>query len=135
MEPKKLPPSLRPKSRYIVFEVRSEHVVSFDDFNNTLWNSAMGLLGELTASECRIWTIRNMYDDKSQRGVLKCAHDRVEHVRTALSVITMVSESRALVRVLGVTGTIKSARNKYLGMADLRSYQSPSKQTQLSNNS
>lgn len=119
-----MPPSLRPKARYVVFEIISDRAVTFEDFATALWNSVLNLLGELTASECRIWPIRNLYGDRSQRGVLKCAHDRVEHVRTALSLITMLGESKAAVRVLGVTGTLKSARNKYLGMPDLRSYQS-----------
>jgi ribonuclease P/MRP protein subunit POP5 len=122
-EPKKLPPSLRPKARYVVFEIISDHPVTFEDFTTALWNSVLNLLGELTASECRIWSIRNLYDARAQRGVLKCAHDRVEHVRTVLSVITMVGESKAAIRISGVTGTLKSARNKYLGIPDLRSYQ------------
>jgi len=113
---------MRPKARYVVFEIKSEHAITFEDFTTALWNSALGLMGELIVSECRIWSIRNMYDDRGQRGVLKCAHDRVEHVRTALSLITMLGETRASVRILGVTGTLKSARNKYLGMSDLRSY-------------
>ncbi|MEM7813324.1 MAG: Rpp14/Pop5 family protein [Candidatus Aenigmatarchaeota archaeon] len=123
MEPKKLPPSLRPKARYVVFEIISDHAVTLEDFTAALWNSVLNLLGELAASECRIWVIKNLYDERAQRGVLKCAHDRVEHVRTALSLITMLGESKATIRVAGVTGTLKSARNKYLGMPDLRSYQ------------
>lgn len=123
-EPKKLPPSLRPKARYVVIEMVSASAITFEDFTTALWNSVLNLLGELTASECRIWPIRNLYDERAQRGVLKCAHDRVEQVRTALSLITMIGESKASVRILGVTGTLKSARNKYLGMPDLRSYQS-----------
>ena len=125
MEPKKLPPSLRPKARYVVFEIVSDHAVTLEDFNTALWNSVLNLLGELSSSECSIWTIRNLYNERAQRGVLKCAHDRVEHVRTAISLITMLGESKAAVRVIGVTGTLKSARNKYLGMPDLRSYQNP----------
>jgi len=124
MEPKKLPPSLRPKSRYVIFEIISDHPVTLEDFNSALWNSVLNLLGELTASECRIWTIKNLYNERAQRGVLKCAHDRVEHVRTAIALITMLGESKASIRVVGITGTLKSARNKYLGMPDLRSYHS-----------
>jgi ribonuclease P/MRP protein subunit POP5 len=122
MEPKKLPPSLRPKSRYVVFEIVSEQASTFEDFVTSLWNSTLSLLGEYMTSECRIWPIRNLYDVRTQRGVLKCAHDRIEHIRTALSLITMAGETRATIRILGVTGTLKSARNKYLGMPDLGSY-------------
>lgn len=123
IEPKRLPPSLRPKSRYVVVEVLSERAVALEDFTSALWQSMLGFLGELTTSEARLWPIRNLWNLKEQRGVLKCSHDRVEHLRAALALITMVGESRASVRVIGVTGTIKSASNKYLGMPSLAAYQ------------
>jgi ribonuclease P/MRP protein subunit POP5 len=124
MEPKRLPPSLRAKSRYVVFEIISEKPATFADFTASVWNSMMGFLGELQASEARVWIIRNLYDEKTQRGVMKCSHDRIEHVRAALSMIQMVGETRAIVHIIGVTGTIKSARNKYLGMPTLDRFQS-----------
>ena len=123
MEPKRLPPTLRAKSRYVIVEVISEKAILFDEFATALRQAMLDLLGELTTSEVRLWPIRNLWNMKEQRGVLKCSHDRVEHLRTALTLITMVGETRATVRVMGVTGTIKSARNKYLGMPALTSYQ------------
>lgn len=97
--------------------------MSFSEFTSAVWNSTIGFLGELQTSEARMWLIRNLYDEKSQKGVLKCAHDRIEHVRAALAMITMVGETRAIVRIIGVTGTIKSARNKYLGMPTIDRFQ------------
>ena len=123
MEPKRLPPTLRAKSRYIIVEVLSERATTFEEFTTALRQTMLNLLGELTTSEARIWPIRNLWNIKEQKGVLKCGHDRVEHIRAALTLITMVGESRASVRVMGVTGTIKSARNKYLGMPALTTYQ------------
>lgn len=118
-EPKRLPPSMRSKARYVVFEIISELPVDFNDFVKALWNSAGELLGDLTASEARVWVVRNLYDQRLQRGVLKCAHDRVEHMRAALALVKAVGENRAIIHVVGVTGTIKAARNKYLGQPDL----------------
>ncbi len=124
MDPKRLPPSMRAKSRYVVFEVISEKPVSFSEFTSAVWNSMMSFLGELSTSEARTWIIRNLYNEKTQRGVLKCSHDRIEHVRAALAMIPMIGETRATVHIIGVTGTIKSARNKYLGMPSLDAFQS-----------
>ena len=121
-KPKTLPPSLRQKGRYIVFEILSENPIEYRDFLDAVWNSATGLLGELGAADSNIRVLKNLYDTKSQRGVIKCRHDMVEHVRTSLTMISIIGESRVAIRVDGVTGTIKSARNKYLGMRDLRSY-------------
>ena len=120
--PKILPSSLRSKSRYIVFEIISESPVEYDNFRDALWNSIINFLGEFGSSDANLRILKNLYDTKSQRGVIKCRHDMVEHVRTSLSLIAIIGESRVAIRIHGVTGTIKSARNKYLGMRDLRSF-------------
>jgi len=120
--PKILPPSLRSQKRYIVFEVISEQPVVYGDIVNAVWGSMLSFLGELGSSSAKVWFIHNIYDDKSQRGVIKCSHDSVEHVRSALSLIQIVGETKSIVKIVGVTGTIKSARAKYLPQSDLKSF-------------
>ena len=121
-EPKLLPPSMRSHKRYIVFEIISEKPVEYKDFSSAVWSSLMNFLGEQGTAEARIWLIKNLYEEKNQRGVIKCKHDFVEQLRTALVLINIVGETKAIVRVLGVTGTIKSAKSKYLGIRDLRDF-------------
>ena len=120
--PKKLPPSLRTKRRYIIFEIVAEQPLEYGDFINALWGSALEFLGESAASEARLWIIQNLYDPKNRRGVIRCKHDSVEQVRAALTMIQMIGETKALIKILGVTGTIKSAKMKYLGFRDLRDF-------------
>jgi len=114
MESKRLPPSLRAKARYVVFEVVSEGHVVFEDVQKAIWNAITEWLGEMGSSESRIWIVKNLYNDDKQIGVIKCAHDKVEHMRTSLAFVKIIGETRVAIRVLGVTGTIKSARLKYL---------------------
>ena len=113
-EPKHLPPILRDRKRYIIFEIISEQPVEFGDFVSSLWNAMLSFLGEYGTAESKIWLIQNLYDSKSQRGIIKCGHDAVERVRGSLSVIQIVGETKCIVKVLGVAGTIKSAEDKYL---------------------
>ncbi|MEM7819669.1 MAG: Rpp14/Pop5 family protein [Candidatus Aenigmatarchaeota archaeon] len=121
-EPKILPPSLRPQKRYIVFEIISEHPITYGDLINAVWNSMLSFLGELGSAEARIWFIHNLYDEKTQRGVIKCRHDSVEKIRVVLSLIQMIGETRSLIKIVGVTGTIKSAKNKYLSGGTLKDF-------------
>lgn len=121
-EPKLLPPTLRPTKRYIAFEIISDQPVQYSEFANAVWASLFNFLGELGSSEAKIWFIHNLYDDKTQKGLLKCTHDSVEKVRTVLSLIQIISETRVVVKIMGVTGTIKSARTKYLSIKDLTSF-------------
>lgn len=121
-EPKMLPPSLRSHKRYIIFEIISETSIAYSDLVNAIWNSMLNFLGENESSEAKVWLIQNLYDEKNQKGVIKCRHDYVEHMRATLSLISMVGESKVIIKILGVTGTIKSAKNKYLITKDLRSF-------------
>lgn len=114
-DPKILPPSLRSNKRYIIFEIISEPPVKYADFVNAIWNSMLDFLGELHTADAKIWLIQNLYNDKTQRGVIKCRHDFVEQTRVVLSLIQIIGESKCIVKIMGVTGTIKSAKTKYLG--------------------
>jgi ribonuclease P/MRP protein subunit POP5 len=112
-KPKILPPSMRSSKRYIVFKIISDEKISFADFGKAIWNSMLSYLGELKSAEAKIWIIQNLYNEEKQRGVIKCDHNSVEEVRTVLSLIQFVGESKVIFNVIGVTGTIKSAASKY----------------------
>ena len=115
MEPKILPPSMRPPKRYVVYEIVSDTPVIYGEFVSTVWTTIMEFLGELGGSETGVWFVHNSYNTEKQIGIVKCRHNNVEKVRAALSLISIVSETKCIVRILGVTGTIKSANTKYIG--------------------
>ena len=108
---------MRPPKRYIVYEILSASPVKYGELVNTVWSTSMEFLGELGTSEAGIWFVHNSYDEARQTGIIKCRHDAVERVRAVLSLLSVVSEARCIVKVLGVTGTIKSANTKYLGVS------------------
>ncbi len=112
--PKFLSATLREKSRYIAYQVISEKKLIFPDLNNALWNSILNFLGELNAANARIWIMKDTYDDWKQTGTIKCAHDFVEHVRSAIILIQRIGDVRVAVKILGVSGTMKGARTKFI---------------------
>lgn len=115
-DPRILPPSMRPAKRYIVYEVVSDAPVNYGEFVNALWSTSMEFLGELGTSEAGVWFVHNSYNERTQTGIIKCRHDSVEKVRAVLSLISIVSEAKCIIKILGVTGTIKSANTKYFGV-------------------
>jgi ribonuclease P/MRP protein subunit POP5 len=121
-EPKILPPSLRSHKRYIVFDVISEQPIVYGELVNAIWDSMFNFLGELGASEAQVWFIHNIYDEKNQRCIIKCKHDSVEKIRVMLSLIQVVGDIKCIIKILGVTGTIKSARTKYFAKSSLKDF-------------
>ncbi len=120
--PKTLPPSLRPRWRYIAYQVMSEEKVKLEDLMNTIWHSILNFLGEAGASQSGIWIIKNTYDENRQMGLIRCKHTAVEQVRTALALVQRVGDTRIVIRVLGVSGTIKTAKKKFFGERDLKNF-------------
>ncbi len=121
-KPKFLPSSMRSKSRYIAFEVLSEDKISFDDLVNGIWYSTLNLIGEIGTSEASPWVSKDLYNGDKNLGVVKCSHTHVEEIKAALTFINRIGDTRVTLHVLGVTGTMKSARRKYLKMKDLSDY-------------
>lgn len=120
--PQYLPPTLRPNHRYMAYQVLSEKKVSFDDIVNAMWHSIMNFAGELGASESRVWILRNMWDPEKQLGLLRCEHNSVEEIRAALALVQRVGEMPIVIKVLGISGTAKAARQKFFGERTLTSY-------------
>jgi ribonuclease P/MRP protein subunit POP5 len=110
-----LPPSLRERKRYLLFEVISKREIDKRELLKEIWDSTYSLYGDVGTSESRIWLIG--YDQKKDAdtgadvgvGILRCAHDKVEEVRAALACIHSVNEARVGIRVVGISGTIKGA--------------------------
>lgn len=111
--PKPLPPSLRGRRRYLAYQVISEEKFIFQDLANSIWHSLLNLLGEFGASEADVWIVKDTYDEKKQIGIIRCSHDRVEHVRAALALIERIGDIRVIVKVLGISGSIKATKMKF----------------------
>jgi len=121
-KPKPLPPSLRGRRRYVAFQVFSEGKFITQDLINSIWHSLLNLLGELGASQADIWIAKDIYDEAKQIGIIRCSHDNVEQVRTALALIERIGDIRVVVKVLGISGTIKATKMKFFGETRLTEF-------------
>ena len=109
---KPLPPTLREKSRYVLFKIYSTRTFNRKEVSKAIFDAIFQFLGEDTASELSLWFIR-WYED-SNMGILKVEHNRVDKIKTTLSLIKEISGSKVLITSIGVSGTLKKLRKKYL---------------------
>jgi ribonuclease P/MRP protein subunit POP5 len=117
-----LPPTLRPKARYIAYHVISTGKVTFPDVTAAIWRSALNFLGELGASAAQMRILKDSWDETRQIGLLRCSHLAVERVRAALALVQHIADAPAIVHVLGISGTIRSAKKKFFGEVDIESF-------------
>lgn len=110
--PKTLPPTLRDKKRYIAFQIMGERKFKSREIKNAMWEAFLRVLGELGTAEAKPWFIK--FDEKTQTGILRCDRKHVERVRLALTLMTQINGSNVIVKTLGVSGTIKRLKMKFL---------------------
>jgi len=120
--PSMLPPTLRPRIRYLAYEVISDSKVEFNDVLNAIWFSSLSLLGELGASDAQIRIIRDTWNANKQLGLMRVSHTAIEPVRAALAFANRIGDTPVIIRILGVSGSIKGARKKFFGELDLESF-------------
>ena len=111
-KPKYLPPTLRDKNRYIAFEVVGEKAFTKEEVKRAIWSASLEFLGVMGSARAKPWFIS--FDEKEQRGIVRVDRKHVEELRLALTLVTEINGSRAIFRTLGVSGTIKRLRKKFL---------------------
>jgi ribonuclease P/MRP protein subunit POP5 len=121
-KPKPIPASLRPTRRYIAYQVISEEKIPYADLANAIWHAILNFLGEFGVSEAEIWLVKNLYDEKKQAGIIRCSHRYLERIRAALSLVQRIGDTRVVIKVLGVSGTIKATQMKYFSETSLTEF-------------
>ncbi|HLC51546.1 MAG TPA: Rpp14/Pop5 family protein [archaeon] len=111
--PKTLPPTLRDRKRYIVFQAFSESKISYEDLSTAVWHSCLNFLGEHGVGDANMNLIKDTFDPDKQTCVLRCSHTSVDGVRTALALIRRIGDSRVVIKVNGISGTIRGAKTKF----------------------
>ena len=105
---KSLPPSLRKRKRYIAFRIIPEGEVEKEDMISAIWESTLSLFGEFEGVNFRLIEVGN------NAGIVMCPHREVNKLKIALTMIDRAGDKKVLPIILGVAGTIKSCRKKYL---------------------
>lgn len=107
-----LPSSLREKKRYIAFEAISEMDGPIDRkaLLDEIYYSTQSLYGD--HGSCEIGY--RLIDFDGARGLMKVNLDAVEKARAAMSTVCLIKGYRTTIIVLGVSGTIKAAMEKYI---------------------
>ena len=104
---------LRQRRRYLVFELESENapgLIQARDLMGEITSCQLSLFGDEGAAKNRIKLI--CFDGRV--GLIRFSHLHLRETRAALAAVFSVRGVRAAIRTKGVSGTIKSAREKYL---------------------
>lgn len=112
-----LPKHLRPHWRYLAIYLEAEPQVSLSrrDFQRHVWDAAKGLLGDVGAAsvDLRVYTFR--WEQGSGAAIVRTDRDYVSDARAVIASIDCHDNHPIGLRIAGVSGTVKSCEEKYLG--------------------
>jgi RNase P/RNase MRP subunit POP5 len=100
---------MRPKRRYIAFEVVGGEA--------SRWEVKQAIENSLRVhypSVDRAMLKLVVYEADSGRGVVRCGHRCVDEIKVALAGVQKIGAGGASLSVLGVSGTIRAAKRKFL---------------------
>lgn len=110
--------SLRPKKRYIFCEIQHWPNSKFEkeEVQTQIWFESQNLLGDIFSSEAWMELIYFNSEKGKEKDifVIKCHHTKVEETKAVLACVDKIQGKKVGIRVLGISGTIKSGKRKFL---------------------
>ncbi|MDP3640596.1 MAG: Rpp14/Pop5 family protein [Nanoarchaeota archaeon] len=100
-------PTLKPKKRYIVFEILAEKEFSFPEVKTAIEEALLRFLGEWGTAKASPLFVKEKY--KNNKFILKVSHLAVDEVKAAIILIKSIKNVPVIIRSITVSGTIKKA--------------------------
>ncbi|RLI76067.1 ribonuclease P [Archaeoglobales archaeon] len=107
---KGLPPSLRSRKRYIAFRLIAEKNIDVRQLSTSLTENMLSLFGECFAAGSNV----RIEQFDGERGIIRCNMEALDKVLIAFTLLKKVGNAKVVPLTLGVSGTIKRCRKKYL---------------------
>ncbi len=120
-------PVLRARRRYLAFEVESEDELSGRDVMDEIHSAQASLFGDAGVAKNRL----KLITFNGRLGLIRFDNDHIRDTRAILASIYSVNGIRAAFYTKGISGTIKSATEKYLPQLDKISPDSDGRRIEL----
>ena len=108
---KPLPPSLREKNRYVVYQVSSQERLNFLEVQRALQEAAMRFMGELGMAASGFLMLQEW---KHQRGMIKVNHQYVDEVKGSFLFVQEIEGEKVKAESVGVSGILRKAKMKFM---------------------
>jgi ribonuclease P/MRP protein subunit POP5 len=105
-----LPPALRKRKRYIAFRFIADGKVEEKEVAPAVWENLISLFGDYFSTHSDV----RLEHFNGKHGILGCNSEALEKVKVALTLTERAGEVEVIPVIIGVSGTIKRCKKKYL---------------------
>ena len=116
---KHLPKHIRPRWRYLAvrFETEPDAEVGRRAFQRECWYAAQNLLGDPGSAAADLTVVAFAHEEGTGEALVRVRRGETDPARAALACVARVDGHALGLRVLGSSGTIRAAREKFLMLA------------------
>lgn len=116
---KALKPSQREKKRYIVYEISGNNLENMFSIQNKLVTKLNEMLGIYDSATAGIQPLK--YNEEKKLGLIRVNNKMVDKVKGCFPIITELEKNEVTIKSIGVSGSMKKAKEKYLGIKESNS--------------
>jgi RNase P/RNase MRP subunit POP5 len=95
----------------LALEIDSDDTFEANELTDAIWSAIIKLYGEYGASQAGISMIR--FDADRRLAIVRVANTACDNVRTALAMVTSITEKPVSIHVTAVSGTIKALSKRF----------------------
>ena len=107
---KPIPSSMRGKKRYILFKLDATKKLKPQAVSDAIWEAMLTLHGTAGTAKYRFWFLD--FKSGSGKGIVRCAHDAVEEVKSALLFVEKVGTVNVMPQTLLTSGSMAKLKSK-----------------------
>ena len=108
----------RNRHRYLITKNDGPKLFTVEEIKKAMNSSINELFGIVGLSRIKPKIIE--FDQKMQRGIIRCNHSHLREIRAALTLINNISGIELAIHVERISGTLKSIRNFSRSNSNLR---------------
>jgi len=98
------------RRRYIAAKIDGNKEFNEKEAFGAVWSSLTRLFGEYGASLAELSLVE--YNQERRQVIFRCSHKALDMVKASIVAVTEVANEKACIRVIRVSGTLKSLRTK-----------------------
>ena len=113
---KALKPSHREKKRYLVYEISGLDKESMFSVQTAIVKKLNEMLGIYDSATAGIQPLK--YNQEKRRGLIRVNNKMVDKVKGCFALLTKINDQESQIKSVGVSGSMKKAKEKYLEIND-----------------
>ena len=110
----KLQPSLKPKKRYVLFQIKNQADKKFwkREVLDAIEAQLISCFGIFLFAKASPMIVKESFDEKTQQIIIKVSHKYVDELKVAMALLTEIKDTTVTIESISTSGILKKLKAK-----------------------